>query len=84
MAGNDVKKLEKMKADLEAKITAAKAMEKRRARICRAMEGAGVFSLDDDVLEIEIQGIAKLHGLVKDRRESRDGKGGGDATETAL
>ena len=84
MAGNDVKKLEKMKADLEAKITAAKAMEKRRARICRAMEGAGVLSLDDDVLEIEIQGIAKRHGLVKDQQESRDGKGGGDATETAL
>ena len=84
MAGNDVRKLEKMKADLEAKIAAAKAMEKRRARICRAMEGAGVFALDDDVLEIEIQGIAKRLGLVKDRRESRDGKGGGDATETAL
>ena len=42
MAGNDVKKLEKMKADLEAKIAAAKAMEKRRARICRVMEGAVV------------------------------------------
>ncbi|EGQ62647.1 hypothetical protein GGI1_14119, partial [Acidithiobacillus sp. GGI-221] len=34
MAGNDVKKLEKMKDDLEAK-----AIERRRARICRAMEG---------------------------------------------
>ena len=79
MAGNDVKKLEKMNDDLEAK-----AIERQRARICRAMEGAGVFSLDDDVLEIEIQGLAKRHGLVKDRRESRDAKGGGDATETAL
>jgi hypothetical protein len=48
------------------------------------MEGTGVFSLDDDVLEVEIQDIAKRHGLVKDRRESRDAKGGGDATETAL
>ena len=37
MAGNDVKKLEKMKDDLEAK-----AIERRRARICRAMEGAVV------------------------------------------